>query len=90
MLIQCTSCKTTARLSDDKEGAKVRCPSCGHVYVARPAGSRGSTRSKSNNTQLMIFGGAGIVGVIMMYLLAFKLEMSTEPRSEVKALVDSN
>ena len=31
-----------------------------------------------------------IVGVIMMYLLAFKLEMSTEPRSEVKALVDSN
>jgi Na+/proline symporter len=29
-----------------------------------------------------------IVGVIMMYLLAFKLQMSTEPRSEVKALVE--
>ena len=29
-----------------------------------------------------------IVGVIMMYLLAFKLEMSTEPRSEVRALVE--
>jgi len=66
MLIQCTSCKATARLSDEKEGAKVRCPSCGHIYVARPTGSRGSTRAKSNNTQLMVFGGVGIVAVIMM------------------------
>lgn len=31
-----------------------------------------------------------IVGVIMMYLLAFKLEMSTVPRTEVKSLVDSD
>ena len=81
MLIQCTSCKTTARLSDDKEGAKVRCPSCGHVYVARPAGSRGSTHSKSNNTQLMIFGGAGIIGVIMMAILA----SSNDPAPTSKA-----
>lgn len=68
MLIQCTSCKATARLSDDKEGAKVRCPSCSHVYVARPAGSRGSTRAKSDNTQLMIFGGVGLVGVIILVI----------------------
>ena len=69
MLIQCTSCKATARLSDEKEGAKVRCPSCGHVYVARAAGSRGSARADSKNTQLMIFGGIGIVGVIIMAVL---------------------
>jgi SSS family solute:Na+ symporter len=31
-----------------------------------------------------------VVGVVMMYLLAFKLEMSTVPRSEVKALVDAD
>lgn len=31
-----------------------------------------------------------IVGVGMMYLLAFKLEMSTVPRSEVKALAESD
>ncbi|MEE2658785.1 MAG: sodium:solute symporter family protein [Candidatus Latescibacterota bacterium] len=30
-----------------------------------------------------------IVGVIMMYLLAFKLEMSTVPRAEVKPLAES-
>ncbi len=29
-----------------------------------------------------------IIGVIMMYLLAFKLEMSTVPKTEVKALVN--
>ena len=31
-----------------------------------------------------------VVGVVMMYLLAFKLEMSTVPRSEVKALAESD
>jgi len=66
MRIQCTSCKTTAKLSDDKEGAKVRCPSCGHVYVARPAGARGSPSTKSSDTKLMIFGGAGLIGVILL------------------------
>ncbi|MEL6713010.1 MAG: zinc-ribbon domain-containing protein, partial [Planctomycetota bacterium] len=40
MLIQCTSCGTQAKLPDSKEGAKVKCPSCGHVYVARPVRSR--------------------------------------------------
>ncbi len=31
-----------------------------------------------------------VVGVVMMYLLAFRLEMSTVPRSEVKALAESD
>ena len=31
-----------------------------------------------------------IIGVVMMYLLAFKLEMSTAPRTEVKTLVESD
>ena len=31
-----------------------------------------------------------VVGVVMMYLLAFKLEMSTVPRPEVRALVESD
>ena len=69
MRIQCTSCKATAKLSDDKEGAKVRCPSCGHVYVARAAGSRGSARSKSNDSRLMIFGGVGLLGVFLIMMV---------------------
>ena len=69
MRIQCTSCKATAKLSDDKEGAKVRCPSCGHIYVARAAGSRGSTRTKTNDTRLMIFGGVGLLGVLLIMMV---------------------
>ncbi|MCH2106472.1 MAG: zinc-ribbon domain-containing protein, partial [Planctomycetes bacterium] len=70
MRIQCTSCKATAKIPAEKEGAKVRCPSCGHIYVARPAGSRGSSRSKSNDTKLMIFGGVGLVGVFFIMMVA--------------------
>ena len=69
MQIQCTSCKATARLSDDKEGAKVRCPSCSHVFIARPAGARGSSRAKQDNSKMMIFGGVGVVGVIMFAVM---------------------
>ena len=31
-----------------------------------------------------------IIGCVMMYLLAFKLQMSTAPESEVESLVDSD
>ena len=67
MQIQCTSCKAILRLSDDKEGAKVRCPSCSHVFVARPMGARGaSARAKQDNSKMMIFGGVGVVGAILL------------------------
>ena len=86
MRIQCTSCKATAKLSDDKEGAKVRCPSCGHVYVARPAGSRGSPRAKSNDTRLMIFGGVGLLGVLLIMMVMSGDDPA--PTSQIDALPD--
>lgn len=70
MRIQCTSCKATAKIPAEKEGAKVRCPSCGHVYVARPMGSRGSTRAKSNDSRMMIFGGVGLAGVFLLMMVS--------------------
>ena len=63
MLIQCTSCGAQAKLPDSKEGAKVRCPSCGHVYAARPKGAGRSSR-KDDPTKYVIIGGAilGLTG----------------------------
>ena len=36
MIVEC-ACGKKMRLSDDKEGAKIRCPGCRTVIVARPA-----------------------------------------------------
>ena len=64
MLIQCTSCGEQAKIPDSKEGAKVRCPSCDHVYVARRPGSTGA--KKEDPTKYFIIGGVLIVAAIVI------------------------
>lgn len=65
MLIQCTFCKTSAKLPDSKEGAKVKCGSCGKVYVARELGAKGS---KKLGATPFIFGGAAAVGLVFVLI----------------------
>ncbi len=69
MLIQCTSCGAQAKLPDSKEGAKVRCASCGHVYVARRPGAKGATK-KEDPTKYFIIGGAAIAVVVVLTLVS--------------------
>ncbi|MEQ1895512.1 MAG: zinc-ribbon domain-containing protein, partial [Planctomycetota bacterium] len=68
MLIQCPSCQARAKLSDDHEGAKVRCAECGRVYVARPQGAKG-TVAAGNNTGLGIGIGVGVVLLLFVFFL---------------------
>ena len=63
MLIKCTSCGTQAKIPSSKEGAKVRCPSCDHVYVARVRGAKGSSQDQS---KMMIVGGAIVALAILV------------------------
>jgi len=70
MFIECPSCKSRAQIPESKEGAKVRCPECGRVYVARPVGSRGKgQRSTVDPTRYVLIGGGvvllAIVGVMV-------------------------
>lgn len=66
MNIQCPACQAIARLPDSKEGAKVRC-GCGHVYVAR---ERGARRAKSVSPTPFILGGAAVVALIVVLVIA--------------------
>lgn len=65
MLIQCTSCGTQAKIPQSKEGAKVKCPNCGHVYVARPVGVRGGRGKKEDPTKFVIIGGAVVAAALV-------------------------
>lgn len=70
MLIECPSCHTRAKLPDSKEGAKVRCPNCSFVYVARPGGARGGGPRTSNTaTPIMIGAGFVVLVVLLMFLM---------------------
>ncbi len=71
MLIQCTSCGTQAKIPDSKEGAKVKCPSCAHVYVARPKWARGarSSGSQQDPTKMVIIGVAGIAAAVLAVMV---------------------
>ena len=70
MIIECTRCQTRAKLPDSKEGAKVRCPECGHVYIAQAGGARGgAARRKEDPTKyviiscaILLFAGLSIYG----------------------------
>ncbi|MDP6739315.1 MAG: zinc-ribbon domain-containing protein [Planctomycetota bacterium] len=68
MIIECTSCGARAKLPDSKEGAKVRCGECSHIYVARPPGARRSSKAqKDDPTKYFIIGGAVVVfGLVML------------------------
>lgn len=68
MLIQCPSCQARSKLSDDHEGAKVRCAECGRVYVARPQGARG-TVSGGKSTGVVIAIGAGAALLVLALFL---------------------
>lgn len=68
MLIQCPSCGTRAKLPDSKEGAKVRCPECEFVYVARPPGASGRGRRSGSNTTLPIAVGTGLVVLVVLLI----------------------
>lgn len=76
MLIQCPSCHARAKLSDDHEGAKVRCAECGRVFVARPQGAKGSVSSGSS-TGVLIGVGAGVV--VLLFALFLMSRSSDEP-----------
>lgn len=67
MLIQCTSCGTQAKVPDNMQGSKVKCPACGHVYVARERGRGGRARSSqsSDPTQMLIIGGAVAAALVI-------------------------
>ena len=66
MNIQCPACHASARLPDSKEGAKVRC-GCGHVYVAR---ERGARRARSTSPTPFILGGALVVALVVVLVIA--------------------
>ena len=66
MLIECPFCKATAKLPEEKEGAKVRCSGCGKVYVAREKGSKAKPGGVNGVTI-----GIGAGAVILIALFAF-------------------
>jgi len=77
MQIQCPSCRARARLSDDHEGAKVRCAECGRVFVARPSGAKGA--SGGSQSGLWIGGFVAVlagIGVFALYRSSRKEEVT--------------
>lgn len=101
MLIQCSSCGTQAKIPDSKEGAKVKCPSCGHVYVARAAGrGRAGSRSSNSNSTTPIVIGVAVAGALVIGLIAMRSGGTPEkpvdaseraeakPKAEKKVWVD--
>ena len=83
MIIECSKCHTQARLPDSKEGAKVRCSECGHVYVARPVGTSGrAARKQDNSMPIYLAVGAGLLLIVGMFYV-----MSDDPEP-VQAVVN--
>lgn len=83
MIIECTRCQTRAKLPDSKEGAKVRCPECGHVYVAHAGGSRGAARArKEDPTKYFIIGGAVLVFAAIMIIASKSDDPQPGPPTE--------
>lgn len=65
MIIECPACKSRAKLPDSKEGAKVRCPECERVYVARP---RGASAKKGPDPMKIFLIGGGALAVLLIIL----------------------
>lgn len=82
MQIQCPSCHARANLSEEHEGAKVRCAECGRVYVARPRGAKGST--SGGNSGLMI---GGLVGAVLLIAVVFFVRSRGAPQQTQAAPV---
>jgi hypothetical protein len=73
MLIECPFCHAQANLPASKEGAKVRCPECGKVYLAREPGKRG-TSSGLNPLHIVL----GAVGLALALILVFALTRGSD------------
>ncbi len=92
MLIKCPSCSTQAKIPSSKEGAKVKCPSCGHIYVARERGAKGSAQDP---TKMYVIGGA-ILALVLLVVVAnrsnesepYQAPVEEEEEKEVAAYVD--
>jgi len=77
MIIQCPSCHATAQLPESKEGAKVRCGTCQHIYVARDRANRG--RRQASSPTPWIIGGAGAVGLLLVLFIANRGDDAPQP-----------
>ncbi len=66
MLIQCPFCRNQARISEEKEGAKVKCSSCAKVYVARELGRPGAG-GKGGPSPVHIGIGAGVLAAVLIF-----------------------
>jgi predicted Zn finger-like uncharacterized protein len=99
MLIECPFCHARARLSEDKEGAKVRCGECGKVYRAREslaAGRRPAPRKSQTGIAIAI--GAAVVLAIVAWVAMRSgasdptpvraASAATEPEPEISATTD--
>jgi predicted Zn finger-like uncharacterized protein len=94
MIIQCPACHATAELPESKEGAKVRCGACSHVYVAR---ERSRKKRARGSPAPWIAAGAGAVGLLLVVFIANRgggaagLPVVEEPvlAAEPAAAVDS-
>jgi len=86
MLIECSACGAQAKIPDDKEGAKVRCSACAHVYVARRPGARGGQK-KDDPTKYFIIGGAVIVGGLVLMMTRGGDEPPPTPPAEEQVTV---
>jgi predicted Zn finger-like uncharacterized protein len=92
MLIKCPSCSTQAKIPSSKEGAKVKCPSCGHIYAARERGAKGSSQDP---TRMYVIGGA-ILALVLLAVVAnrssesepYQAPVEEEVKKEVVAYVD--
>ncbi|MEO6711016.1 MAG: hypothetical protein ABI054_12090, partial [Planctomycetota bacterium] len=94
MLIECSFCHATAKIPEDKEGAKVRCSECSKVYVAREKGTK-VKRGGANGLQIGI--GIGAVVVIAVFALMYNNHQSKPPpkpppvvAKEPEVLVDTS
>jgi predicted Zn finger-like uncharacterized protein len=66
VLIECPHCHATAKIADDKAGAKVRCGGCQKVYVASEVGDDPEESRSALIKVLAIAGGVLVLGVIIL------------------------
>ena len=80
MLIECPFCKATAKLPEEKEGAKVRCSGCGKVYVAREKGSKAKTGGVNGITIGIGAGAVILIGLFVESVIFRSIENATIKR----------
>ena len=84
MLIECPFCHAQANLPESKEGAKVRCPECEKVYVARQRGKRG--KSGPNPLHIVLIAVGAALGLLLIFVLT---RNSKEPEVVAKPTLEA-